>query len=171
MFSEVHYWVPCYASVSLLNWMFGIWTRFGKEVVDNGCQTTTSFIPSLCFWLGNSTASPARSHCADTQRASAQSVLSDSNRCKTWSTAMRVTSLPNTVIYGLILIPFYFVLPCWTYPSFSRVQGILWSPDHRKENKDTLKSNEELFVQVRTSYEFGFVVSLLCQYILVSTSI
>ena len=71
-----------------------------------------------------------------------------------------------------ILIPFYFSpFPCWTYPSFSRVQGILWSPDHRKENKDTLKSNEELFVQVRTSYEFGFAVSLFYQYILVLTSI
>ena len=43
-----------------------------KEVVDSGCQTTTSFIPSLCFWLGNSTASPARSHRADIQRALAQ---------------------------------------------------------------------------------------------------
>ena len=66
--------------------------------------------------------------------------------------------LSPRVFYGLILIPFYFVLPCWTYPSFSRVQGIYvvragprgfeshllcyrirgCHPRYRKESKDTL---------------------------------
>ena len=127
-----------------------------------------------CTLTRSSTVSPARSHCTDIQWASAQSARSDSNRCKTWSTAMRVNlSAKHGYMY------------MWTYsntllfcPSllslsefFKGTGNFMISPDHRKENKDTLKSNEKLFVQVQTSSEFGFVVSLLCQYILVITSI
>ena len=65
--------------------------------------------------------------------------------------------LSPRVFYGLILIPFYFVLPCWTYPSFSRVQGILWPrKDHRKENKDTLSQMRRYLLKPAQ------VLSLVC---------